>query len=59
MGAKKAFEKFVGRSNNTVNRYHVDNESYTDNDFMASLNANNQKITFCGVGAKHHNGIVE
>ena len=26
---------------------------------MASLNANNQTITFCGVGAHHRNGIVE
>ena len=26
---------------------------------MASLNANNQAITFCGIGAHHQNGIVE
>ena len=26
---------------------------------MASLNANNQTITFCGVGDHHQNGIVE
>ena len=26
---------------------------------MESLNANNKTINFCGVGAHHHNGIVE
>ena len=26
---------------------------------MVSLNANNQTITFCGVGANHQNSIVE
>ena len=59
LGAKKSFEKLVGISNNTVNRYHADNVRYAENGFMASLNANNQTITFCGVGAHHHNGIVE
>ena len=59
MGAKKYFEKLVSRSVNTVKRYHTDNRSYDDNGFMASLNANNPTITFCGVGAHHQNGIFE
>ena len=59
LGAKKYFEKLVSRSDKTVKRYHADNERYAKNGFMASLNANNQTITFCGVGAHHHNGIVE
>ena len=59
MGAKKAFEKLVSRSVNTVKIYHTDNRSYDENGFMASLNANNQTITFCGVGAHHKNGIFE
>ena len=42
-----------------MKRYHADNGRYANNGFMASLNANNQTITFCGVSAHHHNGIVE
>ena len=38
LGAKKSFEKLVGRINNTVKRYHADNRRYADNGFMASLN---------------------
>ena len=59
MCTKKDFEKLVGISNNTVNRYHTDNVRYAENGFMASLNANNQKIIFCGVCAHHQNDIVE
>ena len=42
-----------------MKRYHVDKGRYAENDFMASLNANNQTIIFCGFGAHHNNGIVE
>ena len=59
LGAKKDFEKLVSRSDNTVKIYHADNRRYSDNRFMASLNANNQKISFCDIGAHHQNGIVE
>ena len=59
LGANKAFDKLVGRSDNTVNIYHADNRRYAGNGFMASLNAKNQTVTFCGVGDHHHNGIVE
>ena len=59
LGRNKDFEKLVRRSDNSVKRYHAENGSYTDNGFMASLDANNQTITFCGVGAHHQNGIVE
>ena len=59
LGTKKAFERLVGRLDNTVKRYHADNEGYDNNGFMVSLNTNNQTITFYGVGAHHHNGIFE
>ena len=59
LGAKINFEKLVGRSDNTVNNYNADNGKYDDNGFMTSLNAKNQTITFCGIGAHHQNGIVE
>ena len=51
LGANKTFEKLLGRSNNNVKRYHADNGRYSDNDFMASLNANNHTINLCGVCA--------
>ena len=59
LGAKKDFDKLVRRSDNTVKIYHADNRRYSENSFMASLNANNQKISFCDIGAHHQNGIVE
>ena len=58
-GAKKAFGKLVGRSDNILKRYHADNRRYADCGFIVSLNANNQTITFYGIRAHHHNGIVE
>ena len=42
-----------------MKRYHVDNGRYSNNGFMARLNANNQTINFRGIGAHHQNGIVE
>ena len=57
--AKKYFEKLISQSDNTVKIYQSENRRYAENGFMASLNANNQKITFFGVGDHHQNGIVE
>ena len=57
--AKQAFEKLVAQRGGTVKRYHADNGRYADKGFLASINNNDQTITFCGVGAHHQNGIVE
>ena len=59
LGSKKSFENLVSRSYNTVKIYHEYNRRYVEKISMASLNANNHTITFCGVGAHHQNGIVE
>ena len=59
LGAKKDFDNLVFRSDNNVKIYYADSGRYADNGFMASLNAKNQTITFCGVGAHHQNSIVE
>ena len=59
LGSKKSFENLVSRLDNTFKRYHKNNRRYSENGFMASLNANNQKIIFCGFGAHHKNGIFE
>eukprot|EP00956_Cyclotella_meneghiniana_P029977 scaffold74389_cov38-Cyclotella_meneghiniana.AAC.4 len=50
---------FVDHARHTVKRYHADNGRYADQGFLASINSNDQTITFCGVGAHHQNGIVE
>ncbi len=57
--AKRAFEKLAARAGHSVRRYHTDNGRYADTGFLASINANDQTITMCGVGAHHQNGIVE
>ena len=57
--AKLAFEKIAARAGHSVRRYHADNGRYANNGFLASINANDQTITFCGVGAHHQNGIIK
>ena len=42
-----------------VKHYHVDNGRFADNGFIDAINTKDQKITFCGVGAHHKNGIIE
>ena len=39
--------------------YQYDNGRFADNSFIYAVNKKDQKITFCGVGAHHHNGIVK
>ena len=39
-----------------INNYHADNSRFVDN---GAINQKDQKKTFCGLGAHHHNGIVE
>ncbi len=57
--AKQAFEKIAACSGHSIQCYHADNGQYADNGFLASINSNNQTITFCGVGAHHQNGVIE
>ena len=57
--AKQAWEKVIAQAGRTVKHYHADNGRFADNGFIDSVNASNQTITFCGVGAHHQNGIVE
>eukprot|EP00956_Cyclotella_meneghiniana_P015820 scaffold24563_cov43-Cyclotella_meneghiniana.AAC.8 len=59
LSAKQAFETLFAQAGHTVKRYHADNGRYPDQGFLASINSNDQTITFCGVGAHHQNGIVE
>ena len=42
-----------------MKHYHADNGTFACKGFRDAVSAANQKITFCGVGAHHQNGIVE
>ena len=49
----------MAQSKRTIKHYHSDNNSFSDNGFIDAINNKYQKITFCGVGEHHQNGIVE
>ena len=57
--AKEAFKKIMAQAGRTVKHYHADNGRFADNGFIDAINQKDQRITFCGVGAHHQNGIVE
>ena len=43
----------------TVLQYHADNYTFADNGFVDAINSRDQKITLCGLGDHHQNGIVK
>jgi hypothetical protein len=57
--AVKAFEKVLAQANRHVKHYHANNGAFTHKSFMEEVNHKDQKITFCGVGTHHQNGIIE
>ncbi|KAL7519519.1 hypothetical protein ACHAWF_000247, partial [Thalassiosira exigua] len=57
--AKAAWEKLLAQADRKVKHYHADNGRFHDKGFLDAINNKDQKITFCGVGAHHQNGIVE
>ena len=56
--AKEALEKLMAQAGQTVKHYPSDNGRFSDDVFIDAINQKYQKITFCRVGAHHHNGIV-
>ena len=52
-------EKVMAQSGRYVKHYHADNGWFSDNGFIDAITSKYQKITFCGVGAHHKNGIIE
>ena len=56
---KEAMEKVMAQAGRYVKHYHADNGRFVDNGFIDAINAKDQKITFCVVGAHHQNGIIE
>ena len=56
---KEAMLKVMAQTGRYVKHYHADNGRFSDNGFIDAINTKDQKITFCGVGAHHQNGIIE
>ena len=52
-------EKTMAQAGWTVLHYHDENGRFSDNGFVEAINSKYQKITFCGVGAHHQNGIAK
>ena len=57
--ANKALERLMAQAGRAIKHYHVNNGHFADNGFTDIINEHNQRITFCGVGAYHQNGIIE
>ncbi len=57
--AKQAIKKIAACKGHSIQQYHANNGGYADNGILASINSNDQTITFCGVGAHHQNSIVK
>ena len=57
--AKEGYERFALSHGVTLKSFHSDNGVFAEKAFRDVLDEANQSITFCGVGAHHHNGIAE
>ena len=56
---KHNFEHMCGTRGVTVKAYHADNGRFAERSFVNDIKRCFQRITFCGVGAHHQNGISE
>ena len=59
LDAKHAYERKAKENGVVVNGYHADNLHFNSNKFMGDCVSAGQRMTFCGVGAHHQNGVVE
>ena len=57
--AKQGFEQHSASFGVKIKAYHADNGIFAERSFRDEIEISEQKITFCGVGAHHQNGIVE
>ena len=57
--AKYTFEKLATTYGVKVKRYHADNGHFACKGLRDAVAEAGQKITFCGVGGHHQNGIIE
>jgi len=56
---KHDFEHKCATRGVKVKHYHADNGRFAEQSFLSSIKKCMQRITFCGVGAHHQNGITE
>jgi hypothetical protein len=59
LAAKREFEHRCAIRGITVQRYHADNGRFAEPAFVEDCKRLNQKLTYCGVGAHHQNGVAE
>ena len=57
--SKENFENFLHDAGVTVKKYRADNGIFASKAFRADCEMKNQGLDFCGVGAKHQNGVAE
>ena len=57
--AKLAYERLLRSYGFRVKAYHADNGRFMDHTFQLAVAEGDQRISFCGVGSHHQNGIVE
>jgi hypothetical protein len=56
---KHNFECIAKESGVQIKAYRADNGIFAKREIASSAAAQNQILTFCGVGAHHHKGIAE
>ena len=56
---KHDFEHLAGTRGVNVKSYHADNGRFAERSFVNDVKRCLQRISFCGVGAHHQNGITE
>ena len=57
--AKHDYEHLAATQNVKVKHYHAENGHFAERSFTNDCKASTQRITFCGIGAHHQNGIAE
>jgi len=56
---KHEFEHLCATRDVSVKHYHADNGRFAERSWMDDAKESSQRVTFCGVGAHHQNGITE
>ena len=57
--AKNAYESILQSYGHRVRAYHADNGRYAENMFVQDVKDKGQRLSYCGVGSHHQNGIAE
>lgn len=57
--AKNAYERLMKSFGHHVRAYHADNRRFAEALFVQDAKDKAQRITYCGVGSHHQNGIAE